>query len=323
MKVAAATVFLSELSQAFFLFLPSGIETLTSQPARIQQSAQDNKSADLEVARQPGKRIRKRLVPPQFGLQCLQRHQKFRSHGIAPDFLVPGSPRQARLPDSTKQKRQARYAPIREQAVNICAAFVSLPLTKISGANGSQSAKPRNSPRFSGREVLLNTIPLTMTRNPVSSNLRTKSRNASAQVRQVLRAMRLKPTMSRISAATVSGGRCKGGAANKIQRRFAAHAGKVTIPILPFLAGVDCVQQIWAGPRDRMPRKSSKIRYGYNFLWRFREEQITKRHMDRFCERFQLLECRLRLSTLPVRQFFELRQQVFLCNIGAFTRPTQ
>ena len=96
--------------------------------------------------------------------------------------------------------------------VNICAALVSFPLMKISGAVGSARAKPRNSCGSRLRRLLLPTTPLTMTSTPSASACPINRLDASVQVgirRRSATSKRRRRRMRTATSVTSSSGRAE------------------------------------------------------------------------------------------------------------------
>ena len=139
-----------------------------------------------------------------------------------------------------------------------------------------------------------------------------RARAAGGQIE----AERLRASGPRRSPAASRPWRCRRSAF-----RLLRDPDEVSVPALPFLAGIDRVQKVRARLPHGPPGNSAEVRDGNGFLGRLGEEQVADRHMDGMGERLHLLQGGLRLAVLPFRQFLEPGRKRLLRAPCALTRP--
>ena len=99
---------------------------------------------------------------------------------------------------------------------------------------------------------------------------------------------------------------------------------EIAIPALPFLAGVEHVEQFGAGTPQPASVMGAEIRDWQRLFRRLGQEQIADGHMDGLRERFQLLECGLRFAGFPFAKLREAALQLAgVLNAGPLPCPAQ
>jgi hypothetical protein len=100
------------------------------------------------------------------------------------------------------------------------------------------------------------------------------------------------------------------GGANEVERRLAGHHRVVPVPLLPLLAQVNRVQEIWRWSLHRLAPNRPEIRDGQRLNRWFGKEQVAQWRPGRLGKGFQLLDGRRLLTRKPQMQARELRGKI-------------
>src|SRR5208282_1574824 len=116
-------------------------------------------------------------------------------------------------------------------------------------------------------------------------------------------------------------GRSESCAADEPNLRLARCQRELPIPALPFLAGIEHVEQVGTGSQHGPPLHRPEIWDRERFFGRVLQEQITDGDMDRASEGIQLLEGRRRFASLPGVKLGETMKEVRRRQAGPRARP--
>src|SRR6185437_785077 len=117
--------------------------------------------------------------------------------------------------------------------------------------------------------------------------------------------------------------RGRGQAAYKRQWRLSRYLCMIAVPVLSLLAGIDRIEQVGTGPRDRPIGHRAEIRDRQRFVRRHWQEEIAHRRMGRTRKTFQLPQRGLHLARFPSLKPGKPCRHVNMIQPGAITRPAE